>query len=379
MADLDTRLKRQSASNLLLPFTIPGVYSSFGSGIIQAEMQAVSGVYSGILAVLPNIGLDNRLKRQSASNLLLPFTIPSIYPNGPGITQPWQQAVSWLYSGILAPPPVILLSDTFYGLDPTARLTSTSDMFMNSPNGGDVWYDVLNDEYRNTAWDILHTFKQNIAWDILNDSQQNFAWDILHTFAQTIAWDILNASDQDFSWSVFAQTLYYIQRFLIKQICFDFGIKEPVDFDWEIYNPLEFTYIAQSSLINSMYLKNMAIDTIRIANPTQYSFQIYNPLDFTFIAQGSLAQTMHMAAQATIGTIGIKELVQYTFGIDSPLSFTYRSQGDLSQTVHLSGVSTDTINIKEPVQYNFQIYHPLDFTFIMETSDKGSQEFVKGN
>ncbi|MGB2809120.1 MAG: hypothetical protein WBC22_15360 [Sedimentisphaerales bacterium] len=47
---VNTRLKRQSATCMLVPSMVSGVYPST-AGIVQAEKQAVSWVYSGILAV----------------------------------------------------------------------------------------------------------------------------------------------------------------------------------------------------------------------------------------------------------------------------------------------------------------------------------------
>ena len=46
---VDTRLKRQSATCILLPSLLIGVFPST-SGVVQAERQAVSWSYSGILA-----------------------------------------------------------------------------------------------------------------------------------------------------------------------------------------------------------------------------------------------------------------------------------------------------------------------------------------
>ncbi|MCK5612136.1 hypothetical protein KAR91_60250 [Candidatus Pacearchaeota archaeon] len=46
---VDTQLKRQSATCILLPFNLIGVYGST-SGVNQAERQGVTWSYSGILA-----------------------------------------------------------------------------------------------------------------------------------------------------------------------------------------------------------------------------------------------------------------------------------------------------------------------------------------
>lgn len=49
MADADTRAKRQSATCMLVPSLLSGVYPST-SGVVQAEWQAIAWMYSGIKA-----------------------------------------------------------------------------------------------------------------------------------------------------------------------------------------------------------------------------------------------------------------------------------------------------------------------------------------
>ena len=49
---IDTRLKRQSATCMLVPSLLSGVYPDT-SGVVQAEWQAVPWMYSGITAVSP--------------------------------------------------------------------------------------------------------------------------------------------------------------------------------------------------------------------------------------------------------------------------------------------------------------------------------------
>ena len=46
---VDTQLKRQSATCILVPSMLSGVFGDT-SGVVQAERQAVSWCYSGILA-----------------------------------------------------------------------------------------------------------------------------------------------------------------------------------------------------------------------------------------------------------------------------------------------------------------------------------------
>ena len=46
---IDTRLKRQSATCMLVPSMLSGVYPDT-SGVVQAEWQAIAWMYSGITA-----------------------------------------------------------------------------------------------------------------------------------------------------------------------------------------------------------------------------------------------------------------------------------------------------------------------------------------
>ena len=64
MADADTRLKRQSATCILVPSMISGVYPAT-SGVSQAERQAVSWMYSGILAAGAVVSGKSWAKRYS--------------------------------------------------------------------------------------------------------------------------------------------------------------------------------------------------------------------------------------------------------------------------------------------------------------------------
>lgn len=156
------------------------------------------------------------------------------------------------------------MGDTFHdGGDPVVRLTTTGDRFVNTRDGsggGDRFFDIVDDAPQNIAWDILNAFDQDTAWDILNSMDQDVAWDILNALAQNIAWDILNSMDQDTAWSIFAETLYYIQQFFVKEICFNFDIKygdtiaeqytylpalvmrEPIQFTFSIREPITFEY-----------------------------------------------------------------------------------------------------------------------------------------
>jgi len=49
---VDTRLKRQSATCMLVPSLLSGVFPDT-AGVVQAEWQAIPWMYSGITAVSP--------------------------------------------------------------------------------------------------------------------------------------------------------------------------------------------------------------------------------------------------------------------------------------------------------------------------------------
>ena len=174
-----------------------------------------------------------------------------------------------------------MASDTFFNPDPPG--TAVSDVFQNTL-GGDVWFDVTSVRTQDTSWDILNAFLQNTSWDILNENSRDVAWDILNANARNIAWDILNSMDQDVSWSIFAKILYYIQRFVVNAICFDYGIKEPLNFDSSIANPLEFTYRPTEVIDTTINLAlgEFSFDTINVNDPVTFDFSIKEPITFTF-------------------------------------------------------------------------------------------------
>jgi hypothetical protein len=167
--------------------------------------------------------------------------------------------------------------------DPIVRAASVSDIPCNTRHntGGDVWFDVVDDFPTYTAWDILNENHRDIAWDILNENTQDVAWDILNAFAINLAWDILNTNTQDTSWSIFAKTLYFIQQFFVKAICFDYNILEPVLFNNQILKPLEWTFHPTGTIVDTAYLEEEAFDTITIANVIDFDFQLKEPINFT--------------------------------------------------------------------------------------------------
>ena len=52
------------------------------------------------------MAVDTRLKRQSAWGLLLPFKLSSVPPGTNGVVQAEWQASAWMYSGITADTPI---------------------------------------------------------------------------------------------------------------------------------------------------------------------------------------------------------------------------------------------------------------------------------
>ena len=63
---VDTRLKRQSATCILEPFMLSSVFPDT-SGIVQAERQAIAKCYSGIVAV--PIDLDREILFDEYGNI----------------------------------------------------------------------------------------------------------------------------------------------------------------------------------------------------------------------------------------------------------------------------------------------------------------------
>jgi hypothetical protein len=53
------------------------------------------------------MAIDTRLKRQSATCILLPFMLSSAPPDTAGVVQAEWQAMAWMYSGITAGAAVV--------------------------------------------------------------------------------------------------------------------------------------------------------------------------------------------------------------------------------------------------------------------------------
>lgn len=63
------------------------------------------------------MAVDTRLKRQSATCILLPWMLSPNYPETAGVTQPEWQAASGAYSGITASTPVGWSTIKIQGVD----------------------------------------------------------------------------------------------------------------------------------------------------------------------------------------------------------------------------------------------------------------------
>lgn len=176
------------------------------------------------------------------------------------------------------------MGDTFFNPDPDDRPSVLSDTFVNTRYliGGDVWFDVIDESFEETSWDILNVFLQTTAWEILNENFQDTAWDIPLAFSVISAWNILNQLDAPVTWSIFARVLYYMQQFWVKAICFDCNIRMPVDYNFQVLEPLEFTFYPTSELTDTINLAGLSLDTIVMDTPTQFGFQIMEPLTWTF-------------------------------------------------------------------------------------------------
>lgn len=48
------------------------------------------------------MAIDSRLKRQSATCMLVPSMLSGVYPDTAGVVQAEWQAIAWMYSGITA-------------------------------------------------------------------------------------------------------------------------------------------------------------------------------------------------------------------------------------------------------------------------------------
>lgn len=48
------------------------------------------------------MAVDTRLKRQSATCMLVPVLLSGVYPDTNGVSQAERQAIPWMYSGITA-------------------------------------------------------------------------------------------------------------------------------------------------------------------------------------------------------------------------------------------------------------------------------------
>jgi len=61
------------------------------------------------------MAVDTRLKRQSATCILVPSMLSGVYPDTSGVVQTEWQAIAWMYSGITAAGAVLAdVTNYFY-------------------------------------------------------------------------------------------------------------------------------------------------------------------------------------------------------------------------------------------------------------------------
>jgi len=246
-------------------------------------------------------------------------------------------------------------SDIFFGSNPTDRSAALSDLFTNTrfSVGGNTWYGVQDESNQDIAWTIVHENNQDIAWNILNEFNQDIAWGI-STYGTT----------QDIAWNVYARILYFIQQFNIKAICFGYNIKNPVLFNKQIVDPLEFAFYPASRIIDTAHLHGEVFDTVNISSPVQYDFTLANPVQFNF---GTIQVLKVVQATFPVKPIcfdyKIKEPTQFTRLLTEQLEWTFRPTETITDTAYLRGEVLDTISISSVPTYNFQIINPVQFTF----------------
>jgi len=246
-------------------------------------------------------------------------------------------------------------SDIFFGSNPADRASALSDLFTNTRFnvGGNTWYGVKDDSSQDIAWTIVHENNQDIAWNILNEFNQDIAWGI-STYGVT----------QDVAWNVYARILYFIQQFNLKAICFGYNIKEPISFNKQVVEPLEFVFYPTSAITDTAHLHGEVFDAIKISSPITYNFQLATPVQFNF---GTTQVLKVVQATFPVRPIcfnyKIEESTQFSRSIADPLEWTFRPTSPIIDTAHLRGGVLDTITISARPMYNFQIINPVQFTF----------------
>jgi hypothetical protein len=213
----------------------------------------------------------------------------------------------------------------------------------------------------NTWFGVQDKFHQDIAWNILNESKQDIAWGI-PAYSVT----------QDTAWSMYSRILYFIQQFNIKAICFGYNIKNPVLFNKQIVDPLEFAFYPASRIIDTAYLHGEVFDTVNISSPITYNFQLAKPVQFNF---GTIQVLKAVQGTVPVRPIcfdyKIKEPTQFSRSITEQLEWTFRPTSPIVDTAHLRGGGLDTIIISDIPTYNFQITNPVQFTFGLKSVSHG--------
>lgn len=133
-----------------------------------------------------------------------------------------------------------------------------------SAYGPDPYETVNGDRACNTRYNV----GGDVAFDVIDESLQEVSWDILHAFTQDISWHIF-------------EPLYAIQCFIVKALCFEYGIKDPVQFNSQVL-PINFDFVASAVLNDTVSIKASPVETFTIKRPVQYTFSVQNDINFTF-------------------------------------------------------------------------------------------------
>jgi len=234
-------------------------------------------------------------------------------------------------------------SDTFFGSDPTNRPYQLSDIFTNARLSvdGDVWYGVIDESNQDIAWTIVHENNQDIAWGISTYGiTQDISWNVYARILYFIqqfnlkaicfgynikepvlfnkqiveplgfafhptsritdtaylhgeVFDTLSISSPvEYNFQIerpvqfdfgTVQVLKEVQgSFSIRAVCFDYKIKEPIEFSRSIAEQLEWTFRSTGVITDTAYLQGEVFDTFNVSTPTTFDFQITNPVQFTF-------------------------------------------------------------------------------------------------
>jgi len=162
----------------------------------------------------------------------------------------------------------------------------TGDRFGNVryTNGGNLWYNVIDDFTGSSSWDsIEHQLDVDMSWDIINDKAQSISWDILNDKTQNFSWDILNGLLQQTSWHIHPAIIEYIQQAKSKSLQFHFLVRR-IQTGFEV-TPIIKNFNVTGEITTSHKVRPIVLDTFEI-NQIQTSFELREAIqtNFTVIA-----------------------------------------------------------------------------------------------